>query len=200
MTVWYTARGAGLAALILLTAATSLGTLMSARVPASPSARVVMQYLHRAVATTALAVLGLHLAMILADSFAHVSLSGALVPFTAGYRAFWVGLGTLASYSFVAVAASGFLRRRMANSPGAAKLWRAIHVSSYAGWALAMLHGLRSGTDSSAPWVRWLYALCAITVAASVAARIVSGPRPQPQPQPRSANTGRPARELAVTR
>lgn len=194
MTVWYTARGAGLAALILLTAATSLGTLMSARIPASPSARVVMQYVHRAVATTALGVLGLHLAMILADSFAHVSLSGALVPFTAGFRAFWVGLGTLASYSFVAVAASGFLRRRMANSPRAATLWRAIHVSSYAGWALAMLHGLRSGTDSSASWVRWLYALCAITVAAAVAARVISGS------QPRAVATSRPARTLAVTR
>lgn len=193
MTVWYTARGAGLAALVLLTAATCLGMLMSARVPTAPAARVVMQYLHRAVASTALVVLGLHLTMILADHYAHVGVSGALVPFTAGYRAFWVGFGTLATYSFLAVAATGFLRRHMANSTRAATVWRSIHLSSYAGWAMAMLHGLRSGTDSGTSWVRWLYVLCAVAFAGSIATRVVAGSPPRSQQL-------RPARHLAVLR
>ncbi|HEV7192759.1 MAG TPA: hypothetical protein VGN35_06070 [Jatrophihabitantaceae bacterium] len=174
MTVWYVARGAGLAALVLLTVSTALGALMSGRIPASPTARVVMHYVHRAVATTALAVLGLHLSMILADSFAHVSLVGALVPFRSAFRAFWVGLGTLAAYSFVLVASTGFLRRRMASSPSAARLWRSIHMSAYAGWGMAMLHGLRSGTDTAVPWVRWLYVACGAAVAASIAVRVAS--------------------------
>ena len=191
MTIWYIARGAGLAALILLTLTTALGTLMGGRIPAAPGARVVAQYIHRAIATTALAVLGLHLTMILADSFAHVSLSGALVPFTAGFRPLWVGLGSIAAYTMLLVAGTGFLRRRMATSQRAAAAWRTIHLTSYGGWALAMLHGLRSGTDSGVPWVRWIYVACALSVVAAVGARMVTGSRPAIM---------RPTRQLAVTR
>jgi hypothetical protein len=57
MTIWHIARGAGLSAVVLLTVATCLGALVSARLPGRPGTRVVMQYMHRAVATMALAVL-----------------------------------------------------------------------------------------------------------------------------------------------
>ena len=196
MTVWYTARGAGLAAVILLTGATTLGTLMSGRLPASPSARVVMQYLHRAVASTALAVLGLHVTMILADSFAHVGVLGALVPLRSGYRPLWVGLGTLATYLVLLVAATGFLRRRMATSPRTAALWRSIHLASYGAWGMAMLHGIKSGTDSGLPWVRWMYVGCGIAVAGSICARAIAGPRTVTRPR----SVGQPARHAAVAR
>ena len=179
MTIWYIARGAGLAALVLLTATTCLGTLMSGRVATRPGARVVTQYVHRFVATLALAVLGLHVAAILADSFAHVGVVGALVPFSSAYRAFWVGLGTLAGYAFVLSAATGFLRRRIAASERAASWWRGLHGAAYAGWALAMLHGLRAGSDSGLPWVRWLYLAALGAVVGSVTVRALTAtPRP----------------------
>jgi methionine sulfoxide reductase heme-binding subunit len=191
MTIWYTARGAGLAAVPLLTLATCVGTLMSGRLPAAPSARVLMQYVHRSAAMTALAVLGLHVAAIIADSYSHVGLSGALVPFSAGYRAFWVGLGTIATYAMIVVAATGFLRHRMASSVRAAAVWRRIHLASYGAWALAIVHGARAGTDTSVPWVRWLYVGCGLAVAASITARALAGPR---------TVIDRPARQLTVTR
>jgi methionine sulfoxide reductase heme-binding subunit len=175
MNVWLVARGAGLAALVLLTLATALGALVSGGGPARPGARVIAQYAHRVTASLGLAVLGLHLTMILADSFANVGWVGALVPFTSQYRPLWVGLGSLAAYTFLLVAATGFLRGRMAGSARGAGMWRTLHGAAYVGWAMAILHGLRSGTDSSLGWVRLLYLSCLLVVLGSVATRVVVG-------------------------
>jgi hypothetical protein len=175
MTVWYIARGAGLSAVVLLTAATCIGALLGARLPAHPGARVVLQHVHRAVASTALIVLGVHITAILADSYAHVGVVGALVPGQSAYRALWVALGSIAVYLLVAVAATGFLRARMSRSPRWTAAWRGIHGAAYAAWAMAMLHGLRSGTDSGVTWVRWIYVCCAAAVAGCVAVRLLAG-------------------------
>ena len=78
MTLWYLARGAGLAALVLLTVTTALGALGTNR--GRPEVRVLLQYAHRATATLGLAVLTLHLTTILADQYAGVGWLGALVP------------------------------------------------------------------------------------------------------------------------
>ena len=178
MMLWYVARGAGLSAAVLLTAATCLGALMGGRIPSGAAARVVMQHVHRAVATVGLAVLGLHIVAILADSYAHVGVVGAVIPGQSGYRALWVALGSVATYLLVVVAASGWLRARMTRSARWAGAWRAIHAVAYASWALAMLHGLRSGTDTGIAWVRWLYIGCAAGVVGCVAVRLLGGPAP----------------------
>ena len=204
MIVWYIARGAGLSAVILLSAATCLGTLMSGRLPARPGARVVTQHMHRAIASTALAVLGLHIAMILADSWAHVGVVGALVPSQSGYRPLWVALGSIAAYTMLLAAGTGMLRTRLTGSARAVAVWRTIHGVSYAGWALAMLHGLRSGTDSGLPWVRWIYLLCLVAVAGSIAARLLASPRAPLVRSPRdgvaTVPTARHAQSATVSR
>ena len=175
MTIWITARTAGLAALVLLTATTCLGALTTGS--RRPVGRYVSQYVHRVTATLGLGALAVHVATILADSYAHVGATGAIVPFTAGYRATWVGLGTIAAYLLIAVAAVGFARGRMAASRSGAAAWRAIHLSAYAAWALALLHGFTSGTDSRLSWVRLTYLACLITVPACAAVRL-SLPKP----------------------
>ena len=100
---------------------------------------------------------------ILADSYAHVGWLGAIVPFTSGFRPTWVGLGTLAVYTFVLVDG----RRVRPRTDGcvqasALRVWRGLHGLAYVGWGMAMLHGLKSGTDSGVGWVR-----CSTSVAAS---------------------------------
>jgi predicted ferric reductase len=196
MTIWYIARGAGFSALILLTVATAIGLLLGGRVPGSAHARVVLQYVHRTLAVLGLAVLGLHLTAILADSFARVGIVGAAIPFQSAYRASAIGFGSIAGYLFLLVAATGFLRVRMTRSAAATRVWRAIHALSYGGWALALLHGVRSGTDSAQPWARWIYVGCAAAVGTAVAVRTASRARPivrgaGVRPTPRAAVTAR---------
>lgn len=169
MNLWFTARGAGLSALLLLTIATSMGALGSLRF--RPAARYLVQYMHRACAGLGLTVLALHVTTILADSYANVGWRGALIPFTSGYRPTAIALGSLAAYTFLAVAVLGLARGRMATTPRGARTWRRLHGLAYVGWGAAMLHGFTAGTDSSVGWVRLTYVLALAAVAASVAAR-----------------------------
>jgi sulfoxide reductase heme-binding subunit YedZ len=159
MTLWYIARGAGLAALLLLTVSTCIGALMTHRGRAARGVdnRVVWHYVHRVTASLGLAVLTVHIGAILADSYAKVGWVASLVPFTSEYRPSWVGLGTLAVYTFIFVAAIGAARGRFARTPRGSTIWRGLHSLAYLGWAMAAWHGFASGTDSSVGWVRALY-------------------------------------------
>jgi predicted ferric reductase len=177
MTLWYTARGAGLAALIMLTLSTSLGALTSIKIR-SAAVRVVSQYTHRAAAGLGLGLIIVHVGTILADPQAGVGASGALVPFASSYRPNAVALGSIAAYVFLLVAALGLARGRLAASAGGAAAWRYVHTLAYVGWGLAMLHGWNAGTDSALPWVRTLWVLCLIAVLGSVAARLAVPSRP----------------------
>jgi methionine sulfoxide reductase heme-binding subunit len=170
MTLWLTARGAGLAALVLMTLSITGGAF--AHSIKMPSTRLVVQYVHRAGASLGLGVLLLHIVTIVADSYAHVGVTGAVVPFTSGYRATWVGLGTIAAYTFVTVAALGFARVRIAGSEVGAAIWRKVHGLAYGGWAIALIHGFMSGTDSSVTWVRGLYLVCLVAGGAAIASRL----------------------------
>lgn len=184
MTLWMTARGAGLAALVLMTFSICGGAFAS--LVRLPSARLVVQYMHRAGALLGLGVLVLHVATIAADSYARVGVTGAIIPFTAGYRATWVGLGTIAAYLFLFTAALGLARVPMAASARGAALWRRLHGVAYVGWAIALVHGFKSGTDSAVTWVLGLYLICLIAGASAIVARYLTRSTVHPIP-PRPA-------------
>ncbi|HZC70069.1 MAG TPA: hypothetical protein VE442_05210 [Jatrophihabitans sp.] len=174
--IWMTARGAGLSALVLLTISTVLGVFVSRHRAESPNPnpgrRYVVQYLHRVFAALGLAALALHIGTILADSYAHVGWLGALIPFTSSYRPVAIALGSLATYALIGVSVLGLARGRMASSPRGARVWRWLHGLAYVGWGTAILHGFTAGTDSAVGWVQHLYTLCLIAVLGSVAMRL----------------------------
>ena len=188
MTIWFLARAAGFVALLAASLTVALG---AAGTSTRGDRRIVAHLVHRSAAVIALAMLGLHAALLIADHFVDVSVAGALVPFTAGYRGYALGLGTLAAYGFVVVAATGALRGRLAGSVRAARAWRGVHVSAYAAWVLAMGHGMLAGTDTLRGWALALYGGSAFVVAAAVCARLISEARVARSPLVR-------ARRLAV--
>jgi sulfoxide reductase heme-binding subunit YedZ len=188
MTIWFLARAAGFVALLAASLTVALGAAGSA---ARGDGRILAHLVHRSAAVIALAMLGLHASLLVADHFVDVSVSGALVPFTAGYRGFALGLGTLAAYGFVVVAATGALRGRLAASARAARAWRGVHLSAYAAWVLAMGHGVLAGTDTLRGWALAMYGAAAFVVAGAIAARLVNAVRVSRSPLVR-------ARRLAV--
>jgi len=178
MTVWYLARVTGMVALIAFTLSTALGAFSSAVLgggsPPQLDRRFLLQMAHRSAAVTGLVMLLAHTALIVVDSFVDVSVSDALVPFTAGYRPVAVGLGSLAVYATISVAVSGALRGRLASSERAVHRWRAVHLLAYAGWGMSMAHGVLAGTDTGQPWSTAIYVVCGIAVAIAVSIRIRS--------------------------
>lgn len=186
MTIWYLARATGMVALIAFTAATAMGALASRTADRPTGAQIdrrfLVQMAHRSAAVLGLVVLAAHATLIVLDAYVDVPLTSIVVPFTAGYRPLALGLGTLSVYAFVVVAVSGAMRGRLATSARAARTWRRVHLAAYAGWAMAMGHGIFSGTDTGSPWSTAIYVACGLAVAVAVGLRLVDRSRHDHRP------------------
>lgn len=187
--LWFTARGAGLSALLVLSLAVVLGAMGSMRTR-SASTRVVVQYTHRTAAALGLGLIAVHVSTLILDQKAHIGLAGALIPFAAHYRPDAVALGSIAMYAFLLVAALGAARGRLASSPLGAATWRVLHGLSYPAWLAAVLHGLLAGTDRAQHWVEVLVVSCVLAVVAAVMVRLTVLDQGQ-QPWARVPGAGR---------
>ena len=170
--LWFTARGAGLSAMLVLSLAAALGAAGSVRTRSVPT-RVVIQYLHRTAAGLGLGLIVVHVTTLVLDNKAHIGLAGALIPFAAHYRPNAVALGSVAMYAFLLVAALGAARGRIAASQLGAATWRALHAISYPAWAVAVVHGVLAGTDRGQHWVQVLTIGCVLAVAMATAYRLI---------------------------
>ena len=115
--------------------------------PAAP--RFAVASLHRTVSLLAVAMLVLHIATTVIDPFPKIALANAVVPFAAGYRPLWLGLGTIAGDVLLAVALTSLVRRRLGY-----RTWRAVHWAAYACWpvAVAPRSRHRARTPARAGW------------------------------------------------
>jgi methionine sulfoxide reductase heme-binding subunit len=165
--LWFANRGTGFVLLMLLTLATMLGVLSTARVSPRLWPRMLSQGLHRNVSLLAVTFLAAHVATAVADTFVDIRWYNAFVPFSGTYKPVWLGLGALGLDLLIAVTATSLLRHRMSHRP-----WRAIHVMAYAAWGLGLLHGLQMGTDAASVWGAGLNYGCIAVVLLAVLARL----------------------------
>lgn len=174
--LWYASRGIGLTLLLVLTATVVLGTMTSGRWRADGWPRFLTAELHRNLSLVGLALLPLHGLTVVLDSYARLGLVDITVPFVTAYRPLWLGLGVLAGEVLIAVVLTSLVRRLLGYG-----LWRLVHWAAYAVWPLALLHGLGTGSDSSAGWALLVYAGCAAAVLLAVLRRLALHlPRPSP--------------------
>ena len=168
--LWYATRGAGAATLVLLTASVVLGILTAVRWQAGTAPRFVTAAIHRNLSLLAIVLLAVHVVTTVLDPFAGIGVRDVVLPFGAAYRPVWLGLGVAASDVLLAVAVSSLLRARIGP-----RAWRLIHWSAYAAWPLAVVHGLGTGSDATAPWMIGLTASCATAVVLAVLRRLGEG-------------------------
>jgi predicted ferric reductase len=150
---WYLSRSSAIVAYLLLWISMATGLSISNRMariwPGGPAAFDLHQH-------TSLLGLGFalfHGLILIGDRYIGYTLEQVLVPFaSASYRPLWVGLGQLGWYIIALVSLTFYVRRGIGH-----RLWRLIHLLSYAMFALALLHGLLSGSDSAAAWARGMY-------------------------------------------
>ena len=157
--LWYVARGAGLTALVALTASVVLGIVTSVRWANPRWPRFVIELLHRNVSLLAFALMVVHVFAVVADAFAPIGLKDTLLPFVAVYRPVWLGLGAAASDLLLAVLITSLLRHRLSH-----RVWRFVHWFSYAAWPLVVVHGLGTGSDTRLDLVLVLYVACIAAV------------------------------------
>jgi sulfoxide reductase heme-binding subunit YedZ len=164
--LWYLNRSTGVVAIVLLTVSTVLGVLAIGGRPAGRVPRFVTQSFHRNVALLSVLLLGAHLVTAVLDEFVEIRWWEVFVPFVGSYEPLWVGFGALAVDLMIVVVITSLFRTRMQH-----KLWRVLHVSTYALWGLAIGHGIGVGTDmTESMWL--LTVACAVVVPLAATLRL----------------------------
>lgn len=165
--LWYTARGTGVVALVLLTIVMVLGIGARAGRPAFGLPRFAVGLVHRNAALIATALVAIHITTLLFDPYAQLKLVNVIIPFTSAYRPLWVGLGATTLDLFAAIMITSLLRHCIG-----VRGWRAVHWLAYATWPIAWLHGIGSGTDRGSWWYLTTAIVAAITVAGALTWRL----------------------------
>ncbi|MFI5659137.1 cytochrome b/b6 domain-containing protein [Streptomyces sp. NPDC051684] len=162
--------GAGVLSLVSLTSSVVWGLVASDRVFLTSRQRLLAQAVHRITAVASLVFLLLHISVKLALS--HVTLLGALIPFSGGFSgsAGLIGLGVTAGLLMITTGVTGALRSSMASPARLAARWRATHMLAYPAWCFALMHGLYAGRPAKA-YVTVLYCLALVAVAGAIALR-----------------------------
>lgn len=157
--LWYTTRATGVVALVLLTGTVVLGVIGTARAASQRWPRIVTAGLHRNLALTSTALVGVHVVTTVLDPFAPIGWAAAVIPFASPYRPLWLSLGAIAFDLLLAVMITSLLRDRLSH-----RTWQAVHLLVYACWPIALWHGLGTGTDTKLPWVLGIDVLCIAAV------------------------------------
>jgi predicted ferric reductase len=185
---WTLARAGGFTALILLTLAVAAGLAMSIQWQ-SPAKwpRLLNNELHNFLTLLSTIFVALHVLTIWIDPFTHFNWYEVFIPFTASYRPVWAALGIIALYLGIAIGITTLLRPRIGY-----RAWRRLHIFTLLIYALVVLHGITTGSDTTTWWGLAIYAICILLVGPFLATRLVKAlfARPQkksPLPQTRPA-------------
>jgi hypothetical protein len=158
---WYLSRAAGFVSFTILWVSMALGLGITNKLvrvwPGAPSAFAVHQF----TSLLGLAFAAYHGLVLMGDHFVDFSLPRLLIPFSIAYETFWIGLGQVCFYVWLAVVLSFYIRQRIGQ-----KTWRLLHYVNFVVYVMGFMHGIKSGTDSDVPWVSgYFWTSAAILVA-----------------------------------
>ncbi len=142
---WITSRAAGILALLLSTAAVTVGLLMGGRLVRrrGPDLRVT----HEALAIATMAAVVVHAGALLGDSFMSPSLADITVPFVSSFERFWTTLGILCGWGTLILGLSYYARSRIG-----VQRWRRLHRLTAVVWLASIAHALGEGSDAGEAW------------------------------------------------
>jgi methionine sulfoxide reductase heme-binding subunit len=167
--LWYLNRGTGVVLLVVFTATVVLGVLATGRSATPLWPRFVTQGLHRSLAALSVFMLAAHVMSAVVDSFVDIRWWQSFVPFGATYEPLWLAMGAIALDLIAVVVATSLARSRVPH-----KVWLVVHLSTYAAWVSAVVHGIFIGTDSAEGWMVSVYIGCVAAVGLAVLARLVA--------------------------
>jgi len=173
---WLASRSAGIVAFLGVSISVLCGLLMANNLPRRRGAKKRLLAIHEIASLSGLAALAAHGLLLLGDGWLKPGVTGIAIPFTMDYRPAFTGLGIVAGWTLAILGPSFYLRRRIGP-----KLWRQVHRWTIAGWVLAVVHVLGSGTDARQSWLQAIIFVTAVPIAGLFTLRML---RPAPAPRP----------------
>ncbi|MEI6778103.1 MAG: hypothetical protein WCK70_14475 [Chloroflexales bacterium] len=150
---WYLSRSSAMVAYGLLWLSMIFGLLMTSRVARAWPGGPVTFDLHQHASLLGLAFALFHALILMGDGYVQSTLQQVLIPFAyKGYNPTWVGLGQVGIYVMTIVSLSFYVKGQIGRTA-----WKLIHILSFAMFALALVHGIWSGTDSGLIWIKGFY-------------------------------------------
>ena len=175
---WILARVCGLSAFAALSISLLTGAALRTAVLDWLATNRVLRSVHEFSAVLWIPLGLLHVAALVLDRTARISITDLVIPFQVHYPSvpqatLAIGLGTVTLELFVVVAITGWLKLRIAVG-----VWQWIHRLSYLAFALLFLHAVLSGSDFSDPTVSALTWAVAFVLGIISLARVLWGRLP----------------------
>lgn len=166
---WLASRASGLVALVLVTTSVFIGLAMAGKVMRRPGLAKKLLAVHEQTALAGLVAISVHAISLLGDPWLHPGVTGVVVPFALGFKAFYTGLGVIGAYLAALLGLSYYFRKRVG-----ARLWRKAHRATVVVYLLGLVHALGAGSDAGAAWFRWWVILTTPVIGGLFAYRIVA--------------------------
>jgi hypothetical protein len=149
---WDIARAGGFLAYILLTLSVALGLALTMQWQTPRWPRLINNELHNFVTLLATVFVVVHILAVWIDPFTSFGLNEILIPFVSHYRPIWMALGIIALYLGIAIGISTLLRPYISY-----KVWRGLHALTIVIFALVLVHGIATGSDTRTWWGITIY-------------------------------------------
>ncbi|RMG96154.1 MAG: hypothetical protein D6706_10740 [Chloroflexi bacterium] len=143
-TAWYFTRSTGTIAYFLLTTATAWGILLSTKFIKETVPAPLTLAMHTILSWLSLLITSFHITALLFDTYYTYRLADLVIPFIGPYRPQWVAPGIISFYLMFLTSISFSWRKQIGQT-----WWRRLHYLTFLAYALATIHGLMAGTDST---------------------------------------------------
>jgi hypothetical protein len=173
---WNIIRAAGIGAYIMLWMSVVWGLVSTTGIFGNKISKGTANVLHQSLSTLGVLLLATHLGFLLIDKFMPFTPIDLVIPMRVTYKPVGVALGISAMMLMVVGVIAISWGRRFIGT----RLWRAMHVLSIPAFALALVHGLMTGTDTRRPEMWWMYVITACVVVFFLIMRALTfGERPK---------------------
>lgn len=182
MTTWLLLRAAGVGAYLVLFLSVVWGLIGTTSVMGKRVSKVTATNIHHYLGIAMLPLLAVHLGGLFLDRFRPFGVLDLFSPLHATFRPVSVALGIIAMYLSLVVLVTTWAKRRLGTT-----WWRRFHLAAVPAFALAMVHGVWTGTDSVQPLLWWIYMITGSLVLFLVLVRgFTARPRPKRRPAART--------------
>jgi methionine sulfoxide reductase heme-binding subunit len=148
--LWNISRALGLAALLLMGVVLALGALHNtslSRLAGQALPRFVLVALHRNLSLITVVFVALHVVTVLVTPYLPLHWYHVVVPGTASFNPWPVGLGAVALDLLLAVVISSSLRRFLSK-----RVWLVVHWTSYVCFPVAVAHAVANASFRGGTW------------------------------------------------
>lgn len=143
---WHLSRASGIVAWGLATAAVVWGLALATRALGPKPRAPWLLDLHRFLGAAALGFVAVHMVSLVFDPFVAFGVADLVVPGAAGWEPAAVAWGVVAFWLLVLVEVTSLAKKRLP-----ARLWKGVHMTSYAIYLAATVHLFAAGSDATNP-------------------------------------------------